>query len=278
MKIEVSFAELDGVLAKMGIGELAADPGEHGWEPIDIELRERGVDLDDPSQIVVESDGTLTHKGRRILVYIRDQYVMQDQTAQTTYKFHVANCQTIENMKTTGRFNSRYVASTRTDGKFMVNRIQFGKVLEKEIWIEMNICKNCLGHLNYNGYTNNRDEVFRSFSLEEFFEKYGRTTVTRPEHTDLTAPTNTYSSHQRVFSRICRERAQWHCEECSINLSKLDARKFLHAHHVNGDKSDNRAVNLLALCVDCHQKQDRHSLSTQMVRDFNKYKKSRGLP
>lgn len=34
--------------------------------------------------------------------------------------------------------------------------------------------------------------------------------------------------------------------------------KLLHAHHINGNKSDNSRSNLRALCADCHKKQPHH--------------------
>ena len=96
MKIEVGFAKLNTVLEKMGIEELVEGPGSDGWDPIDIELAGRGIDLVDPSQITVDDDGTLSYEGRKILVYIRDQY------PNGGYKFHVANCGTIQGMKKLG--------------------------------------------------------------------------------------------------------------------------------------------------------------------------------
>ncbi len=271
MKIKVSFAELDEVLRKMDVNKLAEGPAGSKWKEIDIELAGRGIDLADPSEITVEEDGTLSHEGRRILVYIRDQYI-----AYGSYKFHVANCSTIQNMKESGRFKTRYVASTRTDGKFAVNRI--GNDHEEGLLREMRVCINCLKRLNYKGYNNKRHrdakKVNDEFSLREFFEMYGRTTVSHPGNTNITAPVNAYSDHHPTFSRICRERAGWRCEKCGIYLGDEKARQFLHAHHINGDKSNNSWGNLRALCVECHNEQPYHSLSLQ---EFQEYKRRRGL-
>lgn len=272
MKIEVSFAALDDVLRNMGINSLVEDEHESEWEKINIILEGTGIDLVDPEQINVERNGTLSYEGRRILVYIRDQYGGE-------YKFHVANCRTIEGMKESGKFKTRYVASTRTDGKFVVNIVNFGEIIEKEKLIEMSVCRNCLNRLKYKGFKHQSqrgEKVFREFSLEEFFEIYGKTTVSDPGHTDRTAPVDTYSGHQSTFSRICRERAGWLCEECGISLAG-EARKFLHAHHVNGNKSNNSWGNLRALCVECHDKQPGHSLPESDRKAFRKYKRKRGL-
>ena len=273
MKIKVSFAELDEVLRKMDVNKLAEGPAGSKWKEIDIELAGRGIDLANPSEITVEEDGTLSHEGRRILVYIRDQYI-----SYGSYKFHVANCSTIQEMKESGRFKTRYVASTRTDGKFAVNHI--GNDHEEGLLIEMRVCINCLKRLNYKGYNDKRHrdakKVNDEFSLREFFEIYGRTTVSHPGNTNITTPVNAYSDHHPTFSRICRERAGWRCEECDI-LLEGEASKFLHAHHINGDKSNNSWDNLRSLCVECHNKQPYHSLPEPTLQEFQEYKRRRGL-
>ena len=279
MKIKVSFAELDEVLHKMGVNELAKGPAGSKWKKIDIVLGAEGIDLVNPEQIKVEEDETLSHEGRRILVYIRDQYISHGQYKYRPYKFHVANCRTIQEMKESGRFKTRYVASNRTGGKFAVNRIGNDRK-EEGLSIEMRVCINCLKRLNYKGYNDKKHQdakkVYDEFSLREFFEIYGRTTVSHPGNTNITAPVNAYSDHHPTFSRICRERAGWRCEECDI-LLEGEASKFLHAHHINGDKSNNSWDNLRSLCVECHNKQPYHSLPEPTLQEFQEYKRRRGL-
>ncbi len=275
MKIDVGFDELDAVLWKMGIEKLVPDP--QGPTKIDIILGGEGVSVTPDEIGVTGPHDPITFKGRKVLVYIRDQHAHYD-----TYKFHVANCNTIQEFQRTDRFNNRYVASTRTDGNFWVRENASKEKLKK-----MRVCRNCLGCLNYKGYNiggwskrgqTKRNQIYAKFSLQEFFEKYGETKVSRPKNPDfLTVPPNTYSSHKGTFSRICRERAQWRCEECDILLEEERARKFLHAHHMNGDKSDNRLANLCALCVECHHKQPGHALPEEARRDFRKWKRKRGV-
>ena len=279
MKIEVGFAGLDRILEKMGIEELSKGPNGDGWDPIDIELAGRGIDVEIEDIVVDPDNGTFSYNDRRVLVYIRDQYI-----SYGSYKFHVANCSTIQDMKKKKRFESRYVASTRTDGKFVVNLIEnHGEIAEVEQLIEMSICKNCLKHLNYKNYNYNsysdREEIYSEFSLEEFFEIYGETTVSKPKKTDITAPINEYSPHWETISRIYRERVEWKCEEkkCRIYLGDKEAQKFLHTHHINGDKSDNSRVNLCALCVDCHNAQPLHRLPEKDIREFRNWKRRHEL-
>lgn len=273
MKIDVEFAGLDRVLEKMGVEELIEGPGGDEWDPIDIELVGRGVDVNLEEIVVDPGNGTFSYKGRKVLVYIRDQNVSYDRG----YKFHVADCSTIHDMKKRKRFESRYVASTRTDGKFIVNLVESGEIIEKAKLLEMSICKNCLKHLNFQNYDDvnysEKCEIYRNFSLEEFFAIYGETKGSKPLHSDITAPTNEYSSNWDIVSRIYRESVNWKCENCRIDLKANEAQKFLHTHHINGDKTNNHPTNLRALCVDCHNQEEGHSLPDADRRALQEYKR-----
>ena len=85
-------------------------------------------------------------------------------------------------------------------------------------------------------------ENIRSTSKEEISEPSG-------------APETHYS--WRLLSLQCRERAEWKCEECGIDL-KLDP-QFLHAHHLRNIQY-NQPKDLRALCISCHAEQPNHRL------------------
>lgn len=53
----------------------------------------------------------------------------------------------------------------------------------------------------------------------------------------------------------------YRCEQikCGIDLSVPDNQRFLHAHHVNADKSDNHPKNIKLLCIRCHADEFQHS-------------------
>ena len=46
------------------------------------------------------------------------------------------------------------------------------------------------------------------------------------------------------------------CKSCRVDLS--EQKRLLHVHHLNGEKSDNSAGNLIVLCADCHRKEPHH--------------------
>lgn len=237
------------------------------WDVINIDkiLEKTGIDIP-PGDLEYAADGTLEYEGRKVVVYIRDQYVPSDSNREQLCKFHVADCVTLQGMRQSNRYE-RYVVTTRTDGKFIVNFLGESWYRDKEEEVErrLYVCKNCLSRLNYNGYKSygysgygqrKKNAIRESFDLREFFERYGSQITREPTHTDITAPLNTYPPNWNQISHRYKEKRNWECEECGINLR--DERKFLHVHHINGQKNNNNDKNLLSLCIGCHANKPQH--------------------
>ncbi len=235
-----------------------------GIDPVELEqLGKEGVDVFF-DQVKVEPDGTLSYKGIRVSVYIRDINVMRDrQVAQESFpRFHLAYCSTLEFMRRRNRWQ-RYVVATRDDGNFQINLIDGRRVNSR---IErLNVCQNCLALLQWNGFSyyemnrENRKLIVNNFKITQFFERYPRDILTvRPEHSADTAPLDDYTEDFGFISeRLKRERG-FRCEKCPLSLSASD-RMWLHVHHKNGCRSDNSPHNLEAVCYGCHANQPMHS-------------------
>jgi 5-methylcytosine-specific restriction endonuclease McrA len=62
------------------------------------------------------------------------------------------------------------------------------------------------------------------------------------------------------ISLLIRERAGWKCELCrAANGSShpvTGSEVVITVHHINGDPTDNRRINLIALCQRCHNRLD----------------------
>jgi hypothetical protein len=78
-----------------------------------------GILVENIRDIKIQEDGTFEYKGQKVLVYIRDQRY-NPRYGRGEYKFHIATCETINRFIQNNRLD-RYVVSTRTDGKFLVN-------------------------------------------------------------------------------------------------------------------------------------------------------------
>lgn len=224
--------------------------------PVIERLQKSGIDVD-INEIRVLDDGTLAYKGHRVLLYIRDVSNYSDN--QQMPKFHLTFCSTLESMRRSKRF-ARYVVANRDDGQFQVNLV--GQET-KSSYVRLNVCKNCLTHINWKEYRRQQtraaqDTIVKEFSLSEFFTQHPRDLVSvKPSHTSDTAPLNDYPSNWDDISQAARRAAQFRCGSCAISLDGSDA-KYLHVHHKNGQKNDCSPGNLEVLCIRCHASEPRH--------------------
>lgn len=252
--------------------------GYSNWNPFDpfgfrTALNEKG-EVDIPfSEIKISSDNTLELFGKKILVYIRDQrggYYSQ-------YKFHIANCSTLIDAQKNNKYD-KYVASVNTTNKFNVNIIHNNSWVEENKEVEMKVCKNCLSKLNYKNYKKEgyrKEEIFESFTLNDFFEKYQKQSIIKPKYNSITAPFNNYTNDFKEIARNLKIDNKYICEVCFINLEKNQ--KFLHVHHIDSMKFNNRKENLKVVCIECHSKEPAHNHMKNLpdYKEFIKIKNGR---
>jgi hypothetical protein len=268
----LAFKPFNDLRRQMGADELGEFSLSLNWEEISLEevakLQKEGIDveLDD---IKFLNDGSIAYKNRRVLLYIRDW--RQHGRYQSYPKFHITNCQTLEDMTAKGRFQ-RYVVSTRTDGIFNYNLIN-SNGLEAKKEEKLDVCKNCLKALNYNNYLEDYAKAFKMFDLDEFFIRFTCSPIQiTPLETDRTAPLSIYPSDWNKMSTEYKNNANWTCGKC--NSSFQDERsKFLHCHHKNGNTYDNRPSNIEVLCIRCHSKEAYHGT----MKESRHYKEYIGL-
>jgi hypothetical protein len=263
-----TFPELDSLRRRMGIpadvyGNLnvVIDSGRLSEDELDRLTSPDGLDIASLDDIRVLGDETLAFKNSRVLLYIRDHSVYSGRSIDP--KFHVANCETLKEMKRRARA-ARYVIATRLDGTFRLNIINGTRKTEE--LKKLAVCQNCIDLLKFDGFEMTLSKPMRmrlvnSFTLDRFFEKFSRSlhTIT-PEHDSESAPLNDYAQDFSAKSNAARAAANWTCQNpsCSVRLDRQEYRRFLHVHHLNGLKSDDAANNLRVLCIGCHASEPNH--------------------
>ncbi len=217
------------------------------------------------NELTVLQDGTLAYKDSRVLLYIRD--VHEYGSAPREPKYHLANCSTLQDMQSKGRFE-RYVIATEVTGTFKLNIIS--KNVKRSERRRLHVCQNCLTDIGFDGFSRDDDREQRrqyvgAFTPDRFFDVYPRSLhVKKPSHTAFTAPLNDYTPDFPEISTTLRSRAGWRCEICRRELSELRLRKYLHVHHKDGVKSNNSPANLQVLCMRCHAEAPNHSHLKQL--------------
>ncbi|MDN3696190.1 HNH endonuclease [Vibrio cortegadensis] len=264
MKLSVSFKNLKAAVSVMGPEEkglfnLAYQ--ETSIEKLDLELAiGKDVELKD---VDVDS-GLLSYKGRNVSLYIKAN--------GTSARFHIADCKTLQSMRANGRFE-RYVVTNDTSGEFVVSS-SYGETKAK-----LKVCQNCLRQLNYKGCNTGTpiSSVVQQFDMAEFFATYSSFFPHLPSRKAETAETGYTEDWAKVSSHY-RVEKNFECEQCNVNLRSN--RSLLHVHHISGVKSNNKASNLKALCIDCHSKQPMHShmaLSHSERQLINQLRQAQGL-
>jgi hypothetical protein len=218
-------------------------------------LTERGYpELQQASDFqVIKRDLTHEEKGGNI-VYRDDGIYLINEGEQQGYmymkeyniekygdpKAHLIACSTIQQQKARKRFDGVYfwTNAAKVDVK---NR--HTHEMHKDICLD--ICKNCKKEVK--GEAPPNTEAFHQKLLDELPAH-----LSQPVQTDVFG----YTFDWPVISKRYRDKVNFTCEKCGLHIKRPGDRRFVHVHHKNGDKTNNQASNLTALCILCHTCQD----------------------
>lgn len=220
----------------------------------------------------VDTDhGLLSSNGAQVVLYIPDQgrnieAVLSD--GAQGRRVHVADCITLEEMRQKNRFQ-RYRAVVNVTGDFEVFGRSQWQQENMEGFARLQVCINCLKHLNYRGYLTEpgrQMEIRKGFALKDFFAEHS--TLFRYLPTSFVERKGGYAENWPALSEAYRASKGFTCEQCGLDLSS--SKYLLHAHHVDGNKRNNQVTNLKALCADCHRKQPLHDYMSIKAKDMAK--------
>lgn len=254
-----SFPKLKNRLHSMGIVIGEAGP----WRSvgtIDIlqeDIISKRILFEDKGIFYIDNDGI-----KRRGFMCKADFYFEYQGDLRNPKFHVCKCPVIENFgKTAYRF-----ANTEPVKIFSRNE-------KKEVMVEhMDLCGYCRNMLIQGEATRVKDIT----DFVEILRKAGEVKDSEQIELDFFG----YVKDWEKISFTYRSMHNFTCEQCGVKVDGFD-RQYMHTHHKNGNKTDNRESNFICLCIDCHSKVDekhRQNFSTGgnkiMLDDFiAKYRK-----
>lgn len=165
MKIELGEAleALTRLQRMMGVTDEPELPA-----PVLAQLVNEGIEAEF-DEVPANFEGVLTWRGKIVVLYIQDQRGSAFQ--QSGYRFHVAECNTLERMRANS-FGDRYIVTSRADGRFPVHPGGYGPVELRP----MQVCKNCLRRVDWDGYRaagpSEQTRIVASFDIGSFFQTY----------------------------------------------------------------------------------------------------------
>lgn len=192
-------------------------------------------------QLDIQQNGiyVVTPNGGKIQVFLYKRFYHLERYGKP--RFHLCRCTTIDSFIESGSFHHHYVRAN-TD-PVPVNDMDNGNT---EILVSnLPLCKLCCGMMVGNNVHNSAEFV------ELLRQVRGAAEITE---VDILGYTRDW--HQ--VSEEYKESMQYTCEKCGLRIDNLFDREYIHCHHINGNKTDNRKENLQCLCIRCHSQVDEH--------------------
>lgn len=251
------FENLFDAIKELGVTEFPSATLS-GWETrlneglLDIESAEDIVcgEMDDMLFAVNPENGNI-HK---IILYIpqRAKYLIDKWGSYP--KYHLFHCKTTALEKFFKGQNEKYRISSRSDGKFSFKIVDDKEVVEEFSNLELKFCGNC-----FNVFKERFNKKKSEFNLQEFLQTNYSGILKDPTFKfDYDDIPNIYSSNWKELASKYKALKKYTCEACKWKPKNDNQQKFIHAHHIDGMKYNNKLDNIKILCIGCHAKQDNH--------------------
>lgn len=237
------------------------------------DLETDGIEVQDLNDVIkapaglyrVLEDGTLV----KVVLYISDREERLIKGPFGFPKFHLFNCETIQDMHSKGR-SHRYKISCRKDGKFKFFILEKKKqqLIQEQ---ELEVCGYCLKMFNnhFSSVASKSDFVLGGY-MSRFLKSDLAIGINPGNYEyDYEAVPNTYSIDWDTIAKRVKADKNYTCEKCKW-IAKESERVFIHAHHIDGKKYNSSYDNIKVLCISCHSEEPGHS-HIKLKKEFKEF-------
>ena len=229
-----SFPTLKETLMKMGIeiGEAGARKTVGTVEVLPEDIGTRLL-FEDGGIFYIDDDGVK----RRGFMY-KTSFYFEYQGQRRSPKFHVCKCQAIDSF---GRGAYRFANAEPIK--------VYSRDKKKEVLVEnLELCGYCRNMLNLQEAL----RINNSTDFVDILKEAGDVKEPHEEEVDIFG----YVKDWEQISLNFRSKYDFVCSKCGVRVDDGIDHQYIHTHHRNGNKLDNRESNLECLCIECHSNVD----------------------
>lgn len=229
-----AFGGLKSLLSSLGYQIQKAE----GYKAIDVadvtmeEIRSGAIEFTDDG-IFVTAEGVR----RKVFLYKRDYHL----ELYGKPRAHIRKCDVIDRFSNGDSIPLYRRANTDS---VWVHDMDDGYT-DKQV-SGLNICSHCIKIAQ---------EAYPKMTVADFIELLKNSDEAVPE-TDVEVDLFGYTKDWETISRNIREQHEYTCECCGLHITDPYDQHYIHVHHKNGRKIDNRLSNLQCLCLRCHANVD----------------------
>ncbi|MBR6629404.1 MAG: HNH endonuclease [Bacteroidaceae bacterium] len=238
------FKGLKNLLTSLGY-QVEKATGYREVENVDVDLNDLQNNIDfteDGIFLIDANDGSR----QQIFLYKRNYRLR-------TYgkpRFHIRKCKVIQDFMDLGTFRQEYRrANTNPVLVCDVDDNNTDKLVD-----DLPLCKYCARMVA---------QEYQGMHSKEFVEILREASENSEENIGGTVEVDIfgYTKDWEMISKAYREEHNYTCECCGVHIDDPYDYYYMHVHHINGDKTNNRKSNLRCLCIRCHSQVDEIHIS-----------------